>query len=219
MCKRIVLIGMLVCLAGCNTMAAEPLAKAVQSQEQSGGTLSAFEVSVPLWQPGYTWEFRWESPQGRGTFVWTMTHEEIIDGVAYYVVTSGRQRESYWRKADLAFAMDKVQGEVEGRVVPPELRYVWPLALGRKWEQTFTREMPRDKQTEEIASVCQVEAEETITVPAGTFRALKIVCRNQRTGALRYEVWYAPEVKNWIREHSRFSSGMRARELINFKVE
>ncbi len=219
MSKTIVLIGILVCLAGCSTMTMEPLAETVKTREQSRGTLSAFEAPVPLWQPGYTWEFRWESPQGRGTFVWTITREEILDGVEHYVMAVGRQRESYWRKADLAFSMEKVEGDVEVRAVPPELRYVWPLVPGRRWEQTYTREAPRDKQTEEIARVCQVEAEETITVPAGAFRALKIVCHNQRTGSLIYEAWYAPEVKHWIRERGRFPYGIRVRELLNFRAE
>jgi len=197
----------------------KPPSKAIKTEGQPLKTLGSIEAPVPVWKPGYEWKYRWESPRGRGTFVWTVKGEERVDGVEYYVITAGRQRAIYWRKADLAYSMDKVEGAVETRAVPSELRYVWPLVPGRRWEQTFTRERPLENQTEEISSTCQVEAEETITVPAGSFRAFKIVCRNQRTGSLRSETWYSPEVKQSIRERGRFSYGMRERELIDFKLE
>ena len=217
--RMIGLMGILISLISCSTIATEPPAGVVKTTEQPSTAISSVEVPVPLWKPGYTWQFRWESPQGKGTFVWIIKREEIVDGVEHYVMTSGRQREMYWRKADLAVSMDKVEGTIEERTVPSELRYVWPLVPGKRWEQTFTREKPRDNQTTEITSTCQVKAEETITVPAGSFRALKIVCHNKLTDSLRYEAWYSPEVKQWIRERGRFPYGMRERELIDFKVD
>ena len=48
-------------------------------------------------------------------------------------------------------------------------------------------------------SVWAVEAEETVTVPAGTYRTLKIVSRNRSTGALTYEMWYAGDARQWSR--------------------
>ena len=194
-------------------------ATSIKTEEQSRAAPSSFEVVVPQWKPGDEWTFRQESPQGKGTFVWAVNREESVDGVAYYVVTIGRQREFYQRKADLALYMDKIQGAIEQRWVPPQLLYVWPLVPGKRWVQTYTSENPRDRQTTDITSVCQVEAMETITVPAGSFMTLKIVCHNQRTDALMYERWYAPAVKHWIRERSRFPYGIRERELINFKVD
>ncbi len=217
--ETVVLMGVLVFLPSCSTIATAPPAETVKPSEQPSVAPSSFEVPAPLWKPGYTWQFRWESPRGRGTFVWTVKREEIVDGVEYYVMTAGRQREIYQRKVDFASAMEKVEGEVEVRYMPPRLLYVWPLVPGRRWEQTVTRETPRDNQTEEITSTCQVKAEETITVPAGAFRALKIVCHNKRTDAFMYELWYSPEVKQVIRERGRFSYGIRERELMDFKVD
>ncbi len=174
---------------------------------------------APAWKPGYEWAFRWESPRGKGTFVWSVDREELVDGVECYVVKAGEQREIYWRKTDLAYYMDKVSGVVEERSTPAELRYAWPLETGKTWTQTFHYERLRDRTTQEIASACQVEGEETITVPAGTFRTFKIVCRSQRTGSLRHESWYSPEVKQKVRERDYFSYGIRDRELIAFRLK
>ncbi len=78
-----------------------------------------------MWKPGYEWTFRTEGPGGKGTFVAAVKREEVVDGVDYYVTTHG-QYESYWRKSDLAFYMQKSQGE------RPRRRLRFPLRrLGR----------------------------------------------------------------------------------------
>jgi hypothetical protein len=64
-----------------------------------------------------------------------------------------------------------------------------------------------------------VEAEETVTVPAGTFRTLKIVVRNRGTGASEWEEWYAPEVQQYVRFRDHLSYGVETRELTEFKLE
>src|SRR6266568_4886627 len=69
----------------------------------------------------------------------------------------------------------KVEGAVEGRYMPPRLDYVWPLGPGKRWEQTYTVERPRDRETWEVARVFQVEGAETISVPAGSFQTNKIM--------------------------------------------
>jgi hypothetical protein len=206
---RLILACALGILTGCAAVANPP------PKEQSALAISP--PGPPVWKPGYEWGFRWESPQGKGTFVWTVNREEIVDGMAYYVVTAGRQREMYWQKADLAFYLDKVRGQVERRYIPPQHRYMWPLTPGKTWEDTFIEELPLDHQTIELALRCQVETEETLTVPAGTFRAFKIVCRHP--GAIGSEIWYAPEVKQWIRDREPSAYGIRERELISFKLD
>lgn len=174
--------------------------------------------SAPTWQQGYEWAYRWGSPLGTGTFVWSMEREEAVDGTECYVVRTG-SREIFMRKDDLAWYMDKVQGAVEVRNVPPRMWITWPLNPGKSWEQAYDRQKPLERITEGIVMVCAVEAEETITVPAGTFSTFKIVCRRGlRTGVIMDEIWYSPEIKHWIRERSHFSYGIRERELIAYKV-
>jgi len=63
-----------------------------------------------------------------------------------------------------------------------------------------------------------VEAEETVTVPAGTFKTVKVVCRNKKTGTVRYEAWYSLELKQIVKLRENLDSGLRVRELIAFKL-
>ena len=72
--------------------------------------------------------------------------------------------------------------------------------------------------TRETSWVWEVTAEETITVPAGTFQTLRIVAHNKRTGALIYEMWYSPSVKWWVRLRFSPRTGVQERELIGFKA-
>ena len=84
-----------------------------------------------------------------------------------------------------------------------------------RWEQRHTNEWPGERRTEEVANLYEVEADESVTVPAGTFRTLRTVCRTQRTGAVVSEQWWAPEVKHWVRQRW---VGVE-RELTSFNVK
>jgi len=64
-----------------------------------------------------------------------------------------------------------------------------------------------------------VEGEETVTVPAGTFRTLKVVNRNRSTKAVSSEQWYAPDARTWVRmREPAVAEGERTRELLSFTL-
>jgi hypothetical protein len=50
------------------------------------------------------------------------------------------------------------------------------------------------------------------------FKPFKIVRRNKKTGAVRNELWYSPELKQWVRIRENLDSGLRVRELTAFKL-
>jgi len=179
---------------------------------------SLIPASRPVWRVGDEWAYRWESPQGAGTFVWSVDREEVVDGVEYYVLKTG-QREIFLRKGDLAVSVDKVSGDIETRYVPPRPILAWPLAPGKSWQTTYTRERPKDRQTFDTVEACQATGEETMTVPAGTFQTVKVECRNQKTNTMMTEVWYAPAVRHYIRERSERGGGIQVRELIAYKIK
>lgn len=174
------------------------------------------QVMAPVWQMGDEWRYAYKSPSDSGTFVWSVQRIESVDDVPHYVIRSGT-REIFYRVSDLAFSFERVDGVVVDRAKPSRLSYVWPLAVGKTWEQSYVREQPVDRQTTNRDSLYTVDAEETITVPAGTFRTLKIIWRNKNTGALNNEVWYAPDVKLWVKMREVLSNGIRERELLAFK--
>ena len=185
------------------------------TSSEYSGSQRARSWPLPQWVPGDEWRFRWESPIGKGTFVWTVTEEEVIDNVAYYVVKSGSRR-VYYLKHNLGWHMDKVEGVVVSRASPP-FAYDWPLEVGKSWELTYEWEDRSAQQTEQRYRKCTVAGEQTVMVPAGTFATLHIVCKN-RAGRVTSEVWYSPEVKHWVKEKSLQSYGGRARELVSYQV-
>jgi hypothetical protein len=172
---------------------------------------------VPVWKRGDEWAYRYESPTGNGTYVWSVDREETIDGVPQYVIKSGT-REIFYRKLDLALTRETVEGAVVLRSSPPRLHYVWPMAVGQSWDQTVLEERPIARQTLERVDTVTVEAEETVTVPAGSFKTFKIVCRNKKASTVRYEAWYSLDLKQVVKLRENLEAGMRTRELIAFKL-
>jgi predicted aspartyl protease len=184
--------------------------------EQPGKTVLP-SVTVPIWQKGYEWEFRWSSPSGSGTFVRTMVGEEQIAGVPHYVLRSGT-RDLLYSKAELAWLMDRVEGKVATRAAPPFRAFAWPLAPGKAWEARYRWENRRQRQTEERVRRLRVEGVERVTVPAGTFEALRLSVKDP-TGRLVEEYWYAPEVRWLVKERAYLASGVRERELLGYRLD
>src|SRR6266567_5717341 len=94
---------------------------------------------------------------------------------------------------------------------------LWPLEVGKKWSPGYTRERPIARQTDDMLLDCRIDPEESVTVPAGTFRAFHVVCLNRRSGSLNVEQWYAPEVGNMVKDRTTFDYEIRERELLGFK--
>lgn len=175
-------------------------------------------ILAPTWRLGDEWAYRSESPQGKGTFVWSVVRLETVAGTECYVVKSGETGEAYYRKADLAWTMDKVGDKIESQATPADLRYVWPLEVGKRWEVAYTLNRPGDRTTVQRQRVCEVLAREAVNVPAGTFETVKVGCRDRRSGAATYEAWYAPAAKQFVKWHGHWSDGLEKRELIRFKL-
>jgi len=174
-------------------------------------------VMVPVWKVGDEWEYAYKSPAASGTYIWSVDRLEVLDGTQHYVTKSGT-RELFFRVSDLASGLERVDGVVVLRFTPARLNYSWPLASGKAWEQDNREERPVDRQTTNRNSAWDVEAEESVAVPAGTFRALKIVWRNRNTSAVLAELWYAPAIKQWVKIREVLANGVRERELISFKL-
>jgi len=172
-----------------------------------------------VWKPGYEWSFRWESPRGKGTFVWVVTAETEINGLPSYLVKSGTREMAFAKENDrLGWHMEKVDGVLVARASPPEVSFTWPLHVGKSWKYTSTWEGIRARQTEERTRQCTVEATESITVPAGTFQTFRIACRNQLGEPIR-TYWFSEEVKMFVKERRYFSYGMQDRELTRYKLD
>lgn len=151
----------------------------------------------PEWRPGDRWVYQWTSGAEKGTQ--TIEVHEInreINTVRYHVVRIGNI-DHYYTPA-LHWAASVRNARVEARMVPPQPWFVWPLEVGRRWTHQGVYEDQHG--TTPYNDAFAVVAAETVEVPAGRFRALKVVRETTRRESDQY--WYAPEVRwyvKWIR--------------------
>lgn len=174
-------------------------------------------VTVPVWKVGDQWQFAYKSPSGSGTYVWMVDRLAALDGVPHYVIRSSI-REIFLRVSDLASSLARDNGVVVSRETPSRLDYDWPLTVGKSWAQSYRFERPVAQQTADRSRVWTVDAEETVTVVAGTFRAFRISRRNTSTSSLIREVWFAPEAKQSVKARDLLSTGVREEELIAYRL-
>lgn len=88
--------------------------------------------------------------------------------------------------------------------------YKWPLEVGQKWTSQYQETLPYDpKQPQPLIATTATEIEvkdwETVDVPAGKFKAIKIVYSSKTTVAQSptsfkrvATSWYSPEVKGIV---------------------
>jgi hypothetical protein len=71
--------------------------------------------------------------------------------------------------------------DAEGKattVFDPPVGYQWPLQVGKTWTSKHTVTMPATGRTTPMEVNWKVEAWEDVTVPAGTYKAYKVVTTN-----------------------------------------
>lgn len=74
----------------------------------------------------------------------------------------------------------------------PGVAYEWPLAVGKSWTSVHEMTMYTPPRVVSITFNFKVEALEDVTVPAGTFKAFKVVSTNS-FGEVE-QVWTAPSL-------------------------
>jgi hypothetical protein len=172
----------------------------------------------PQWAEGDLWRFASQGPGSRrSAYNWRVQREDTVDGVPYYVLKTGL-REAFYRKSDLAVSHEMVSDKVVVRNTPARVFYVWPLAQGARWDQTYRHERPEDNRGYNHVYEGRVEAEETVTVPAGTFKTLRIAYRNDSSAKIAWAQWYAPEARFWVRMREEVEGGERVTELQSFEL-
>ncbi len=99
----------------------------------------------------------------------------------------------------------------------PALGWVYPLEVGKRWTTAYTLTMASGKAFQYDLS-CEIPSYEDVTVPAGTFKAFKIVCNTTIGNEETY--WNSPElgifVKTQLRrtEKSPFGAGTQTTDMV-----
>lgn len=91
---------------------------------------------------------------------------------------------------------------------------LWPLTAGREVSFTakteITHKVPSNPRIEVTSQWhCLVESPQTVSVAAGTFEALRVVCRTSMpylNGPTERVWYYAPRIRHFVRRDERFES-------------
>lgn len=176
-------------------------------------------VAQPVWKLGDVWAYRYDGSSGSGTFAWRVERVENLSGVPHYVVTAGA-REIFYRVDNLGFTREAVDGKISREISPSAWRVVaFPLRVGQSWSMKYVEKRPIEQETESVERRCAAEGRDTVTVPAGTFATIRIVCTNALTNAWVLTLWYAPFVNHMVKDEYPLKTGGRSsRELLNFSL-
>ncbi len=129
-----------------------------------------------------------------------------------YIFAAEGGREIHMTK-DLGISRVLRQGYLEWEMDEPP-KFSWPLEVGKWGQRIVILRGPKGSGGHRV--VWEVEADEVIQVPAGSFRALRI--RESFTGTTGFAAagggtpwasmvfWYAPEIRQMIRAEGTFES-------------
>jgi hypothetical protein len=207
--------GLTLFVSGCSLLcAAQPLARADSPALKVGDTW------VVQSSDGRTGE---KKPDLRLT-VTEVTADNII-------MESGKTRRTFTRDWNI---VEIKSGEtVTFSAKPNWTFYQFPLEVGKKWESQW--ETTDSRQTIRWQGKSQVEAVESVTVPAGTFQAFKIRFEGTSngqvqgygwTGFRKETVWYSPDAKRAVKSEWEYRAtgtgwatySVEVNELKSFKL-
>jgi hypothetical protein len=99
----------------------------------------------------------------------------------------------------------------------PPVDHPWPLRVGATWDLNADWLDGARRPGQRIFLRCAATEEARLTVPAGTFDTLHVVCQTH-TGAVVRETWWAVEPRTWVRERRVIGDGERIEELQSYSL-
>jgi len=152
-----------------------------------------FTISKPEWRSGDSWNVHYrDALNERGI----SEPSKRLDGTDCFIVETTSDTR-YFAKEDLNWVTFEHNGRITNRAFPSTWWFMWPLELGKKWVTHLQFMMFGD--IIEYDEIVEVDLEmDAVTVPAGTFRAIKIN-KGYSISENHVEAWYCPEIKNFVK--------------------
>jgi hypothetical protein len=177
---------------------------------------SAVLADAPAYRVGDRWTYRIDQqfrayPDSEETWEVTATGP---DGLTVRVATRGNPvdvvRTERWPAPGLVAQGALLDVETR-RFAQPLERFRFPLRAGERWNQWVDQTNDTQKTSGPINRFVSVLRTEPVTVPAGTFEAVRmtVIMRLDDETPFRYAteisniVWYAPQVRGVVREQRR----------------
>ena len=192
--------------------------KEQQADEAKPVSRPGFKAEKPEWKVGYEWRYAWKRPGTSGTLVREVVKEDVFNGLPSYMVKA-EGNENFYAKDGFGLLATVSKGKVLSKRDLPRHNLSWPLEVGKEWQNAYTLERIEQKSSQRFDQRMVVTKIEEVKVPAGNFQALKIEVSTSRGGNLVEELWYAPQVKWFVKSKFYSQNGVREEELISFKVD
>lgn len=173
--------------------------------------LHAEDIAQPVWKQGASWHYRATSNFEPREFTWIREVEAVLPGGRYRI----RGREGVGRMHDASGNFIGNRGSNRGT-----MEFNFPLQVGKRW--SHERNTDTEFRTGTETSTWEVEAEERIEVPAGTFDCVRVKGTtwgswaesrmlnqnfNKRHNVTTY--WYCPQVQGvarWVVQDKAMTS-------------
>ncbi len=175
-------------------------------------------VSMEFPPPGTRWINRSVDQTG-GSYLITYT---VLDPGSFQGRPGFRVSDNvgvqFFERASRNWFATVVREKERSGATPHNGSLAWPLEVGKSWSAVFQlRDNLRNLRFNRIETAWRVTAEEDVTVPAGTFKALRLEGAN---AANAWTLWYAPVMRLVVKEiHERkagnpFGAGRTVTEVV-----
>lgn len=168
----------------------------------------AAQVAAPTFKPGDSWTYRGIDQYNKQvTGTWTREVTAAGAGGIRVATRAGDTTTESVFRAPGEMASGVLGDRARGTMEPALSVTPFPLAEGKTWSQKVIRIDPATNERREMLVTGKVRGWETVKVPAGEFKALKVERTlylgdhdSFRGATQRTEIeWYAPEVRGPVR--------------------
>ena len=182
---------------------AYPVLAAEPPAEPPPGTIKA-DVGFPA--VGTKWVGRIVLQSGPTvTLTYTVIEDGVYEGKPVHRVVVGNDTNLYDVATSNAIATLRFGKEVSS-TLPHDGMLSWPLYVDKSWTATFTFNNRVQGMTIGPVNVqYRVAASEDVTVPAGTWKALKI--QSETSNSAFSTIWYVPEIKLMVKRINETTVG------------
>ena len=195
-------------------LAAAPTLGAAQSDER---------IPKPEIRVGDSWTYRGINLLGPGT----QEHETRVSFVDDKVILAVSTRKSDGKEFDSSWTSEwNAVTSYSGRMFRPHTGlFRFPMLVGDKYDGNLEWLEPRTKGIEGVVTgTTRVVGWETVEVPAGKFRAMKVETEfairaaDGRNPKFKGVYWYAPEVRRWVKMQVAGPGSTTSEELLAYKL-
>jgi hypothetical protein len=190
--------------------------------------LSTGQSDAPVRRPevrvGDSWTYRATNLLSPGTH----EHETRVGFADNKLILAVSTRKSDGKEFDSSWTAEwnAVKSYSEFMYRPHTGAFRFPLRIGDEYEAKYELLRPRtNKVVSNTTRTVKVVGWETVEVPAGTFRAIRVVAEGlvqpmDGSNAWRQQTtyWYSPEVRRWVKLQNVLPKFTASEELLAYKL-